>query len=170
MKKGLLRRWLENFKQKEPDEQRRIIIWVFLAFALILVFDIGFLLGAYLRGLKVAPLEVNLGGLEKSIIQADELKSKIRWGDEIYIYDLRSKSNFEAGRIRNAVSMPIADLPTRIQEIPKEKEVVIYCQNFSCEEAPQAVATLDKLEHKNFRTLFGGVEQWTSSGYKLIKN
>ncbi len=137
--------------------------------SLLLIFLLGLYLGSYLEKRKVAPLKVNLGGLEQSVIQADELRSKIKWGKEVFIYDLRTKELYDDGHIRTAVSMPEKELVGRLGEIPREKEVVLYCQNFSCEEAGETVMILDAAKYKNFRVLFGGVEEWVNQGNKLIK-
>jgi len=135
----------------------------------LLIFLIGLYLGSYLEKRKVAPLKINLGGLTQSIIQADELRSKIKWGKEVFIFDLRTKEQYDDGHIRTAASLPEKELLGRIGEIPREKEVIIYCQNFSCEEAPQATMVLDSAKYKNFRVLFGGVEEWTNQGNRLTK-
>lgn len=135
----------------------------------LLIFLIGLYLGSYLEKRKVAPLKINLGGLEQSVIQADELRSKIKWGKEVFIYDLRPYEQFDNGHLRTAISIPNKELIGRIGEIPREKEVVLYCQNFSCEEAGEAVMILDTAKYKNFRVLFGGVEEWTNVGNKLVK-
>ena len=161
----------EKFNQirRNPKKIRKIIFTSSLIAFLLLVFLLGLYLGSYLEKRKVTPLKINLGGLEQSIIQTDELHSKIKWNNEVFIYDLRPKEQFDNGHIQTAVSLPEKELISRISEIPKEKEVVLYCQNFSCEEAPAAVMILDAAKYKNFRVLFGGVEEWTGQGNKLIK-
>ncbi|MCX6811618.1 MAG: rhodanese-like domain-containing protein [Candidatus Berkelbacteria bacterium] len=161
----------EKFNQirRNPKAIRKIIFTSSLIASLLLVFLIGFYVGSYLEKRKVAPLKINLGGLEQSVIQSDELHSKIKWGNEVYVYDLRTKEQYDNGHIQMAVSMPEKELISRINEIPKEKEVVLYCQNFSCEEASQTVMILDTAKYKNCRVLFGGVEEWTGQGNKLVK-
>jgi len=158
-----------NNLRRNPKKVKKIIFFGTLIASLLLIFFIGLYLGSYLEKRKVAPLKVNLGGLEQSIIQSDELHSKIKWGKEVYIFDLRTKELYDDGHIRTATSIPIKDLIGRIGEIPREKEVVLYCQNFSCEEAGQAVIILDTAKYKNFRVLFGGVEEWVNGGNDLVK-
>lgn len=161
----------EKFNQirRNPKKIRKVIFTSSLIASLLLVFLLGLYLGSYLEKRKVTPLKINLGGLEQSIIQTDELHSKIKWGNEVYVYDLRTKEQYDNGHIQTALSLPEKELISRISEILKEKEVVLYCQNFSCEEAPRAVMILDTAKYKNFRVLFGGVEEWTSEGNKLVK-
>lgn len=154
---------MKKFNYKKFIRTASLIV-LFLSF-----FLAGLLVGIYLEKRKVAPLNVNLGGLDRSIIQVDELYSKIKWGKEIYLYDLRSREQYDGGHIKKAVSMPENELLGKLSEIPREKEVVIYCQNYSCEEAGQATMILDAAGYKNFRTLFGGIEEWTNQNHKLTK-
>ena len=44
------------------------------------------------------------------------------------IIDVRAKELYDAGHIAGAISFPEADVDTRINEIPKDKLVVAYCQ------------------------------------------
>lgn len=160
---------LKKLRRINPKKLKKFIFVMTLVVSLLLFFLGGLYLGSYLEKRKVAPLKINLGGLEQTIIQSDELNSKIKWGREVYIYDLRLKEQFDNDHIRTAISMPIKELIGRIGEIPREKEVILYCQNFSCEETSQAALILDSAKYQNFRVLFGGVEEWTTEGNKLTK-
>jgi 3-mercaptopyruvate sulfurtransferase SseA len=44
------------------------------------------------------------------------------------IIDVRAEASFQEGHIAGAVSFPEADVDTRVNEIPKDKLVVAYCQ------------------------------------------
>jgi len=44
------------------------------------------------------------------------------------IIDVRAKEAFDAGHIEGAISLPEADVDTRVGELPKDKLVVAYCQ------------------------------------------
>jgi hypothetical protein len=44
------------------------------------------------------------------------------------IIDVRAKESYDAGHIAGAISFPEADVDTRINEIPKDKLVIAYCQ------------------------------------------
>jgi rhodanese-related sulfurtransferase len=43
------------------------------------------------------------------------------------LIDVRSAEEFAAGHIPNAVNISVDDLRSRIQEVPFEKDVVVYC-------------------------------------------
>jgi hypothetical protein len=44
------------------------------------------------------------------------------------IIDVRAAASFDEGHIAGALSFPEADVDTRVNEIPKDKLVVAYCQ------------------------------------------
>jgi hypothetical protein len=44
------------------------------------------------------------------------------------IIDVRAKEAYDAGHIAGAISFPESDVDTRINELPKDKLIVAYCQ------------------------------------------
>tara|TARA_Y100000310_G_scaffold334054_1_gene412894 strand:+ start:68 stop:346 length:279 start_codon:yes stop_codon:yes gene_type:complete len=55
------------------------------------------------------------------ISQEDARKSK-----GIYL-DVRRKDEREKGHIKNDIHIPTAELEQRYQELPKDKEIIVYC-------------------------------------------
>lgn len=49
--------------------------------------------------------------------------------DEVQIVDVREPEEREAGRIEGAVHVPMADVPSRLEEIATERKVVTVCRS-----------------------------------------
>jgi NADPH-dependent 2,4-dienoyl-CoA reductase/sulfur reductase-like enzyme/rhodanese-related sulfurtransferase len=45
-----------------------------------------------------------------------------------YLLDVRTPSEFSAGHIDGAVNVPVDDLRSRLNEIPRNQEIAVYCQ------------------------------------------
>lgn len=62
-------------------------------------------------------------------ITPEELERKIKAGEEIVILDLRSSLDFEAdsSKVRGAIHMLPSELVEREQEIPRDRDVILYC-------------------------------------------
>jgi len=60
------------------------------------------------------------------------------------IIDIRSREEFENGRIPNAVNIPFEDLEKHLEEIPEDRPVLAYCRDEYCELADRAVDMLRK--------------------------
>jgi len=59
-------------------------------------------------------------------ITLEVAKSRYDSGEAI-ILDVRTRDDFEAAHIPNAISMPLSELQVRYQELPKDREILTYC-------------------------------------------
>ncbi len=122
----------------------RMPLWRFLLWDLAGVFvwagaftGAGYLFSAQLE--RVAGYALRLGkyierrrfmrGLRTARITPEELKQKLDAGEDIVVVDLRSSTEFDADGIKlpGAVHMRPDELDERHQEIPRDRDVVLYC-------------------------------------------
>jgi rhodanese-related sulfurtransferase len=103
------------------------------------------------------------GALEP--IENDELVRRVRDG-EVTLIDVRPREEYVAGHIPGAISVPLADLPTRLGELRKRRDIVAYCRGPYCVMALDAV---DVLRRKGFRAhrLEHGVPEWRAQGWRV---
>jgi rhodanese-related sulfurtransferase len=103
------------------------------------------------------------GALEP--IDNEELVRRVRAG-EVTLIDVRPREEYIAGHIPGAISVPLADLPKRVSELRKRREVVAYCRGPYCVMALDAV---DLLRRKGVHAhrLEHGVLEWRAQGWRL---
>jgi rhodanese-related sulfurtransferase len=103
------------------------------------------------------------GALEP--VDNEELVRRVRSGD-VTVIDVRPREEYAAAHIPGAISVPLADLPKRLQELQKRREVVAYCRGPYCVMALDAV---DLLRRKGFRArrLEHGVSEWRARGWRV---
>ncbi|WP_010245420.1 CoA-disulfide reductase [Acetivibrio cellulolyticus] len=98
------------------------------------VYDLEKLELAYAPPYSSAKDPVNIAGFTASnILKGD---SEIFHWDEVssldsskaLLVDVRSEMEFSLGTIEGAVNIPVDDLRTRLNELPKDKEILIFCQ------------------------------------------
>jgi len=56
-----------------------------------------------------------------------EVKSLLETGEQIVFVDTRSRAAYEQDHIPGALSIPLDDVETRYSELPKDKQIVLYC-------------------------------------------
>jgi hypothetical protein len=61
-----------------------------------------------------------------SSISVEELKDKLEDGSPIILVDVRNRDEFLTNHIKGAVSIPLDEIPDRYQEIPRDREVIVY--------------------------------------------
>ncbi len=86
----------------------------------------------------------------------------------ITLIDVRSPEAFKECRIPNAACVPMAELAGKMAALPKNKNVVVYCGDMSCDLAPKACLELAKNGYKVME-LCGGLELWMEKGYPVEK-
>jgi rhodanese-related sulfurtransferase len=98
-------------------------------------------------------------------IAGGELLRRVRSG-EVIVLDVRPDSEYRAGHIPDAISIPISELKGRLKELPKNREIVAYCRGPYCVMALDAVELLRK---KGFKAqhMAEGVIEWRARGLRV---
>lgn len=99
-------------------------------------------------------------GLER--LSADELALRLERGD-VVVLDVRPETEFRAGHIAGARSVPVEVLEALVDELPKRREVVAYCRGPCCVYADDAVRLLRSRGLKA-RRLDVGYPEWQRAG------
>jgi len=85
---------------------------------------------------------------------------------EIVILDARPASEYAAGHIPGAISLPVDELSRRLKELPKGKEYVAYCRGPYCVYADRAVEILTS-RGRRARRLREGFPEWRAAGLPI---
>ncbi|HEV8096626.1 MAG TPA: DedA family protein/thiosulfate sulfurtransferase GlpE [Burkholderiales bacterium] len=99
-------------------------------------------------------------------IEADELSGMIGRGEEPIVLDVRSRTHRELDRRRipGARGVDLDDLERTLAEIPRDREVVVYC---ACPNEVTAIKVAMLLRDRGFervRPLAGGIDGWIAAG------
>jgi rhodanese-related sulfurtransferase len=91
-------------------------------------------------------------------IDATGLVERMKAGD-ILILDVRPELEYRSGHIPEARSIPIDELEARLDELPREQEIIAYCRGPYCVFADEAVTLLQKHGYRA-RRLLDGLPDW----------
>jgi rhodanese-related sulfurtransferase/DNA-binding transcriptional ArsR family regulator len=96
------------------------------------------------------------------VVDRQELAARLR-RREVLVLDVRPESEFVAGHISGARSVPIAELRRHLRALPKGDDIVAYCRGPYCVYADDAVRELNR---KGFRArrLIDGFPEWKRAG------
>lgn len=98
-------------------------------------------------------------------MEASELLHRLG-EDQVILLDVRPIEEYKASHLPQAVSMPLAELEARLQELPLDKEIVAYCRGPYCVFADEAVALLRARGYHAHR-LEQGVPEWRMLGLPI---
>lgn len=82
--------------------------------------------------------------------------------EEMYVIDVRPPQEFAAGHFPGAVNIPMDQIEARQAEIPRGREVVMYCRGEMCRMAREAAATLRGLGI-DAKAMDEGITEWRAA-------
>lgn len=83
------------------------------------------------------------------------------------LLDVRTPKEYAEGHIKGAVLIPVQVLETRLSEVPKDKQVYVYCHSGT--RSARASKMLVKHGFNNIENVVGGIVAWKKSGYPVVK-
>jgi len=94
------------------------------------------------------------------IKQADEILEMVN-AEEAIVLDVRSDALRSKGYINGSLHIPLPQLVERLEELPEDKSIAVYCaKNIN---ASYAVAILNMMDHDAF-LLEDGMNAWLTAG------
>ena len=99
---------------------------------------------------------------ESVAVSMQELLKRAR-KDDVVVLDTRPSTEFAAGHIAGAISLPVEDLQQQLRKLPKNKQYVAYCRGPYCVYADRAVEFLRK-HGRQARRLIEGFPEWKAAG------
>jgi membrane protein DedA with SNARE-associated domain/rhodanese-related sulfurtransferase len=131
--------------------------------ALLLLAILGFFIGRLLRRRMV------LRQLVASRLEPEELKKQLDAGQSVYIVDLRHPLELlpDPFTLPGALHISPEALTARSHEIPRDRDIVLYCTCPSEATAAKTAMTLHKLGIERVRPLRGGFDEWKRLGFPM---
>jgi membrane protein DedA with SNARE-associated domain/rhodanese-related sulfurtransferase len=130
---------------------------------------LAILLGSYI-GAKVWQRQRILRELRMARITVSDLHSKQEAGESLTIIDMRSDAALEEDPtfIPGAIRATMDDIRSGNHNLPRDREVVVYCSCPNEEAAARVAQILKKGGFKNVRPLLGGIDAWRENQYPVV--
>jgi len=100
-------------------------------------------------------------------ITSEELKQKLDDGEAVMIVDLRHRLDFESDPrvIAGALRIAIEDLKERHEELPRDRDIILYCTCPNEATSASAAVKLRRYGIKRVRLLAGDLLDWQNHNY-----
>lgn len=106
---------------------------------------------------------------EWNTITAQSLRQSLNAKEGLFLIDVREVGEYEGGHIQGAVNISVNELPSRVKELPQDRNLrmVTYCA--TGRRSAYATMFLRVYGYNDVRTLVGGIREWVGSGYPVEK-
>jgi len=87
---------------------------------------------------------------------------------EVTVIDVRPRDEFHAGHIKGAINVPLEELGQRLDDLPRDREIVAYCRGPYCVLSYDAV---EELRRQGFRArrLEAGYPEWKAARLPIAR-
>jgi rhodanese-related sulfurtransferase len=137
-------------RRRQGRDQHHNLIAVWIGIGLVVIFAAAVLL---LRRGPAAPPEI-------TVAQAFE---KFQAG--ALFVDVRTQKEWDQGHIARSILIPLEELPNRINDLPKDRDIVVICR--SGVRSKQGAAILLDAGYNRVTCMNGGIQAWVSAGYPV---
>ncbi len=101
-------------------------------------------------------------------VSPDALLERLDDGEKApYVLDVRTAEEFVAGHVPGAVNIPYDQVASRLAEVPKDRDVVLYCR--SGRRAQLAAEVLMDKGYSRLEHLQGDMPAWAAQGRPVEK-
>ncbi len=109
------------------------------------------------------------GALDVSRISVDELQAMIAAGETPFLVDVRGPTTqrLDPRRIPGAIGIPLDAIAAVVAELPRDRQIVLYCACPNEAAAAQAARLLLDRGYTRARPLRGGLDAWIVAGHAV---
>jgi len=102
---------------------------------------------------------------EATLISVEEAYEIITSSEDYFILDVRNKNEYDEAHIEGAVLIPVSTLEDRLDELPHDKPIIVYCRSGN-----RSAAAASILVENGFNEVYdmGGITEWIGKGYPTV--
>lgn len=91
-------------------------------------------------------------------IEPNEVQEMMHSGKDFLLLDCREEWEYQTARIEGATLIPMQEIPQKLEELPKDKAVVVYCHA-----GVRSYSAASWLKRQGIKALSmsGGIDQWS---------
>jgi rhodanese-related sulfurtransferase len=95
-------------------------------------------------------------------LTATEVAARIKAAPkDVVLLDVREPYERDLAHIEPSLHIPMRDVPERLAEIPKEREVIVYCHGGA--RSAMVAGFLETRGYKRVVNLAGGIDAWSQA-------
>ena len=155
-------------KSKNSAKKTQIPVWLLVAAALVIlaVVVVAALQPPAAQQAPSAAQEAGalvVEGLPKEVTVSQAAKLR---DEGAFILDVREPSEWQEAHVPDSTLIPLGQLAERINEVPKDRQVVVICR--SGNRSAQGRDVLLSAGYENVTSVAGGITDWRTSGFPTV--
>ena len=97
--------------------------------------------------------------------EIDVARAYQMYQDGAFVVDVRTQEEWDEVHIPGTVLIPLDELPDRLSEVPRDRDILVVCRSGNRSE--EGAAILLKAGYESVVGMDGGIREWSAAGYPL---
>ena len=153
-----------NHASHQPDKtQKRNLTWLWVGLGILAVAAVGI---AWFNSVTRRSAEIASSPTTASV-EISAAQAYVKYQQGSFFLDVRSQDEYNQFHIKGSLLIPLDQLPNRLNELPKDKEVVLVC--LSGHRSLSGTTILQQAGFKHVFCLNGGLQAWMDANYPIEK-
>ena len=85
--------------------------------------------------------------------------------DGTFVLDVRTPEEWNEFHVPNTTLIPLDELASRVDELPKDQPIVVVCRSGNCSQSGRDILLQAGF---NATSMTGGLNEWRSKGYTVV--
>jgi rhodanese-related sulfurtransferase len=105
-------------------------------------------------------------GASISAVSPSEAQKKLSQKPKPFLLDVRQPEEFRTGHVPGAKLIPLGELSSRMEELPKNQEILVICRSGN-----RSMSATRQLTHAGYNAvnINGGILAWSQAGFSVSK-
>ncbi len=143
-----------------PKKENNKLIWIIAGIGLMALIAISAVFFLERNGARDASAAARL----PAEISVDQAAAKREQG--AFILDVREPQEWQEYHIPGSTLIPLGELPNRLSEVPKDREIVVVCRSGNRSRTGSEI--LAKNGFSRVTSMAGGLKEWAAKGYETV--
>ena len=131
--------------------------------------------------LSIAACGASNSGVDETNTKIEDISTPLDLGDsvdvhtvaqvkdrpDVFLLDVREQWEYDEGHIPGVTLIPMGEIPSRLEEVPEDKEVIVTCRTGN--RSGQVANYLRQNGFDNIHNMSGGIVEWESAGYEVSR-
>lgn len=102
---------------------------------------------------------------QTNTITSQELKNKLDNNPDMILINVLNQEIYVDCHITGSINIPLIQLLETVASWDKDKEIIVYCAENSCDASDQAYQLLSEMGFTHIFKYQGGIKEWFKKGY-----
>ncbi len=150
-------------KRRQARKQQQANKWLVLIALVVIIGGLGIIVSIINNAQQPATVASDTASIFERISPAEFVQT-LQDDPQVMLIDVRTPAEYADGHIANSVNINVEEIASRLDEIPRDKTIVVYCRSGN-----RSARAAQILRNAGYNVIYdlGGIIDWQAAGFPV---